>query len=208
MAAVTFPHSVIDEVTAEAAGRPATRTACTADARGHRPTRLVVVDPRDELVEVLDDDGSVLEVVPRWRMRAENLRHRAAYLLVTGRDGRLLLHQRSDTKDLWPGRWDLAAGGVVAAGESWDDAARRELAEELGVVDAEPVLLGDARFDSDECRVEARVYRVVTDGPFRFADGEVVAVAFASAEELTTRLGRDPFVADSPVVCAPWLPRS
>ncbi len=166
------------------------------------------MDPRDEPVEVLADDGSVVEVVPRRRMRAENLRHRAVYLLVTGTDGRLLLHRRSDAKDLWPGRWDLAAGGVVAAGESWDDAARRELAEELGVVDAEPILLGEARFDNDECRVVARVYRVVTDGPFRFADGEVVAVAFASADELATRLGRDPFVADSPAVCAPWLPRA
>ena len=34
------------------------------------------------------------------------------------RDGRLLVHRRSDDKDLWPGRWDLAVGGVVAAGES------------------------------------------------------------------------------------------
>jgi isopentenyldiphosphate isomerase len=165
----------------------------------------VTPPPRDELVEVLDDDGHVVAVVPRRRVRAENLLHRSVYLLVTGTDGRLLVHRRADGKDLWPGRWDLAAGGVVTAGESWDEAARRELAEELGVA-AEPVALGPGRYDGDDCRVEARVYRVVSDGPFTFADGEVVATAWADAAELARRLGRDPFVPDSPVVCRPWLP--
>jgi isopentenyldiphosphate isomerase len=163
------------------------------------------MDPGDESVDVLDETGAVVAVVSRRRMRAENLRHRGVYLLVWSTDGRLLLHRRSSLKDVWPDRWDLAAGGVVAAGESWDDAARRELAEELGVTDVEPELLGAGRFDDEDCRVDARIYRVVTDGPFRFADGEVVEVRVVDRSELAERLRRDRFVPDSPAVCAPWL---
>ena len=64
--------------------------------------------------------------VSRAEMRAHNLQHRAVSTAVLGSDGRLLVHRRSATKDVWPGMWDLAAGGVVAASETYDDAARRE----------------------------------------------------------------------------------
>jgi len=43
------------------------------------------------------------------------------------------MHRRTDTKDVYPGRYDVWAGGCVAAGEDPVDAAHRELAEELGV---------------------------------------------------------------------------
>ena len=41
----------------------------------------------------------------------------------TSSAGQLLVHRRSDAKDLWPGRWDVGVGGVVGAGEAWADAA-------------------------------------------------------------------------------------
>ena len=66
-------------------------------------------------------------------MRAENLRHRSVAIIVTSSDGRLLVHRRADHKDVFPGLWDLAAGGVVAPGETYELAAERELAEELGI---------------------------------------------------------------------------
>jgi isopentenyldiphosphate isomerase len=92
-----------------------------------------VVGASGERVEVVDEHDHVNEVVLRRRMRAENLRHRAVYILVTDSADRLLIHRRSDAKDVWPGRWDIAAGGVVGVDESYDSAARRELVEELGI---------------------------------------------------------------------------
>ena len=48
------------------------------------------------------------------------------------------MQQRSDEKDYCPGYFDVPTGGVVAAGESDEDCAERELREELGLS-----LLGD-----------------------------------------------------------------
>ncbi len=96
-----------------------------------------MTDPRGELVDVVDDDDRVTATVTRAQMRAENLQHRSVGIAVLGTDGRLLVHRRADDKDVWPGRWDLAAGGVVAAGEEYAAAAVRELREEVGI-DAGP----------------------------------------------------------------------
>ncbi len=148
----------------------------------------------DELVEHVAADGSVIEIVDRARMRAENLRHRSVAIIVRGSDGRLLVHRRADDKDIYPGWWDLAAGGVVGAGESSDVAARRELAEEVGVAGVEPEFIGEASYENEQAREICRVYRVVHDGPFRFDDGEVAEARLVDGSELDALLATERFL--------------
>ena len=95
----------------------------------------------DELVDHVDEHDRVIGTVTRREMRANRLLHRATAIAVFSTDGRLLAHRRAATKDIWPARWDIAAGGVVSAGEAYLTSARRELAEELGL-DREPQIIG------------------------------------------------------------------
>lgn len=159
--------------------------------------------PGTELVEEIDEGGEVVGVVTRAEMRARRLRHRCVFLLVVA-DGRILVHRRADDKDVWPGRWDVAAGGVVTAGETWDDAARRELAEELGI-DADPRLVGAGTWDGDEARVLGRVYVVEHAGPFRFDDGEVVEARFLDRPGLDALLATEATCPDSVAVALPHV---
>ena len=148
-------------------------------------------------MEEVGPDGTVLRVVTRGEMRAGHLRHRCVYLVVIGGDDRLLVHRRSPDKDVWPGRWDVAAGGVVAAGEAWDDAARRELAEELGLRGVELEPLGGGTFDDDDVHVTGRCYLVRSDGPFQFDDGEVVEARFVTPGDLAELRSSEDFCPDS-----------
>jgi isopentenyldiphosphate isomerase len=137
-------------------------------------------------------------------MRGQNLRHRAVFVLVQSTRGEVLVHRRSDSKDVWPGWWDLAVGGVVRAGEDYDEAVGRELAEEIGISGpVEP--LGAGWYEDDHVRLHGRVYRVVHDGPFRFADGEVVEACFVDRAELDARVRRDRFLPDSRALVGPFL---
>ena len=153
-------------------------------------------EPGDELVDVVDEHDRVVATVTRRRMRAERLRHRAVFVVVTSSAGDLLVHRRSDAKDLWPGRWDIGVGGVVGAGEAWDDAARRELAEEVGI-DAAPVPLRAGTYADADVDLVARCYRVVHDGPIAFADGEVAEARWVDATGLDALLATESFVPDS-----------
>lgn len=164
-----------------------------------------VPDPGHELVDVVDADDRVIATVPRRTMRVENLRHRAVGIAVFAGDGRLLVHRRAEHKDVWPGRWDVCAGGVVGAGESYADAARRELAEELGIVDAEPQPLAVERYEDDDVRAISHLFRVVHDGPYRFDDGEVVEARLVTVDELRELASTAAFVPDSWTVALPHL---
>ncbi|MEX1105541.1 MAG: NUDIX domain-containing protein [Ilumatobacteraceae bacterium] len=162
--------------------------------------------PGDELVDIVDDHDRVLRTVQRRVMRAERLMHRAVFIAVGHPDGRLLVHRRSEAKDLWPGWWDLAVGGVVGAGETYDGAARRELAEEVGLIDVEPQPIGGVgRYVDDDVALLGRCYRVVHEGPFTFADGEVVEARWLSLPELGAALATTRFLPDSLALLLPLL---
>ena len=135
--------------------------------------------PEDELVEELDEAGSVVRVVSRGQMRSENLLHRNVLVVVRRSSGAVVVHQRADWKDVNPSMWDLAFGGVPNVGETDLDAAVRELAEEAGLdVDASELTdLGPAAWNDDTVRWIGRLFEVVDDREVEPADGEVVAVS-------------------------------
>lgn len=132
----------------------------------------------DELVEHVDDEGAVLAIVTRGRMRAERLMHRCTYSFVVRSSGRLVVHQRAPWKSIYPGFWDLAFGGVCGVGEPWRQAGGRELREEAGLAmdDEATVDLGLVRYHGDDGHVLGRVFVVASDEPVRCLDGEVVGV--------------------------------
>jgi isopentenyldiphosphate isomerase len=161
----------------------------------------------EELVDVVDADDRVVATVPRSVMRRERLLHRCVFVAVVHPDGRLLVHRRSESKDIWPGWWDLAVGGVVLAGESWDDAVYREVAEEIGVTDVAPEHLGGGLYEDDDVALIGRCYRIVHGGPFTFADGEVVRSEWVDLADLPRVLGERRFLPDSQALLLPSLLR-
>ncbi len=157
------------------------------------------------MVDIVDDDDQVVATVTRAEMRAGRLQHRAVSIAVLSSDGRLLVHRRADTKDVWPGMWDMAAGGVVGAGETYEQAARRELAEELGVWADELQSLGAGRFVDDAVALLGRGYRCVHDGPFTFTDGEIAEVRWVGRDEFDALLDSEVFVPDNVALLLPLL---
>lgn len=158
-----------------------------------------------EQVEVVDLDGNVIEVVTRARMRAEKLRHRSVFIAVMNDDGDLLVHRRADHKDVWPGWWDVAVGGVVGVGEGYEAAARRELAEELGIVAGKIEVIGSGAYADDTVSLLASCFVVVDNGPFHFTDDEITEAHWVTAEELDIWLSAKPFLPDSLALVLPHL---
>lgn len=161
----------------------------------------------DELVDVLDEHGRVVGVATRAEMRAGRLWHRCVFVAVVTPADEVVVHRRADWKDVWPSRWDLAFGGVVGAGESWEDAAVRELAEEagvqVGVGELEPV--GRSRYEDADVREHCRVYVVRSPGPFRFVDGEVSQVERVPRRDLAAWCASHELVPDSLTAFGPAL---
>jgi 8-oxo-dGTP pyrophosphatase MutT (NUDIX family) len=162
----------------------------------------------NELVDIVDEFDHVVDSVPRRVMRAERLRHRAVFIAVVDGMGRLLVHRRSPAKDVWPGWCDIAVGGVVGAGETYLEAAHRELAEEIGVTTETlaELDLGESRpYDDDQVSLLAHCYMVTSEGPFTFDDGEVVEAWWVHRDGLDDLLVREKFLPDSLALLLPHI---
>jgi 8-oxo-dGTP pyrophosphatase MutT (NUDIX family) len=163
------------------------------------------VDPADELVDVVDERNEVVAVVPRGRLRTENLIHRCTYVFVLNRAGELYVHRRTETKDVYPGYYDVCAGGVNAAGEPYDLCARRELEEELGVA-ADPTFRFLHRYDGPSGRVWGAAFDVVWGGPIVWQPAEVAWGAFVPLEDVGPMTERERFCPDGLEIFERWRP--
>ena len=86
-----------------------------------------------ELLDVVDKNGNYTgEIVERKKAQELGLLHWEVIIIVVNDRKQILLQKRSANKKYFPNKWALCSG-LVISGESCDEAAVRELKEELGV---------------------------------------------------------------------------
>ncbi len=159
----------------------------------------------DEIVTIVDAHNNVVGVAPRWQMRAHNLPHRSTYILVFNPRGELYVQKRTMTKDVFPGYYDPVAGGVVLAGESYEQGAVRELEEELGIRDTPLTWLFDFYFADAHTRVWGGTFSCVYEGPLVLQTEEVESVTLMTPEEVLRRAVTAPFTPDGVYVVRRYL---
>ena len=158
-----------------------------------------------EPVAIVDRDNRVVGSAPRHEMRARNLIHRATYIMVLNRRGELFVQLRTRTKDIYPGHYDVATGGVVLAGESYEESAKRELAEELGVSGVRLARRFDFYHETAGNRVWGRLFSCIHDGPFVSQAEEVADGAFYSLATIHALAKTHPFTPDGLLVLERFL---
>lgn len=155
------------------------------------------MDPGDELVDIVDELDRVVRVATRREMRAGRLLHRGTAVLVRRPDGDVLVHRRTDTKDVHPGMHDMFVGGVVTAGETYRENARRELAEETGIEGVEPRFLSRHLYAGPTVTLWSANYQVRWDGAVRLQPEEIAWGDFVSLSALERMVDEVEFGPDS-----------
>jgi len=150
----------------------------------------------DEIVQIVDENNREIAAVSRELMREQNLIHRASYVLVFNKAKELFIQRRTLAKDIYPGYWDVAAGGVVLPGESYEDSAKRELFEEMGIRVETLSCCFDHYYEDENNRVWGRIYRCTHEGPFVLQTEEVAYGMFVPVRIALNMNRMEPFTPD------------
>ena len=87
----------------------------------------------EELIDCLDEFGNKTGIVkPKSAIKKDGDYHRVIAVLIVNND-KILIHQRSKNKKVYPSLWSLFIRGHVQSGEDSLDAALREIKEEIGI---------------------------------------------------------------------------
>ncbi|WP_084650544.1 NUDIX hydrolase [Desulfovibrio litoralis] len=92
-----------------------------------------VLEQDVELIEVLDNSGKTLMIMPRSELVKQELFFKAVLILFINKNKKIYIHKRAKHKKPYAGMWTCSATGFVKAGESFEEAAFRELFEEIAI---------------------------------------------------------------------------
>ena len=149
--------------------------------------------PVTDIFDVVDKSDKVLRQEPRSVVHREKLLHRAIHVFVFNDAGELYLQRRSMAKDTAPGKWVSSCSGHVDTGEDYDEAAERELIEEIGLRD--PVDLKRI-FKEAPCKQTGYefvwVYTCQSEGPFTLDPTEVIDGQWIDLKDLENWLYKSP----------------
>jgi 16S rRNA (adenine1518-N6/adenine1519-N6)-dimethyltransferase len=155
-------------------------------------------------MDIVNEDDEVIGQDTRAAIHSRGDIHRGVHVFVVNRNGRLLLQQRASSTNYYPGYWDASAGGQVAAGETYEQAAIRELDEELGCQPGPLDLVAKYNSYSSRQREKRMLFIHRCEGPFRLSK-QVQEVRFVRPEEIARMVENEAFTEGFQRSFALWM---
>lgn len=148
----------------------------------------------DEYLEIVNHQGEIVGRALRSVCHGHpELIHRVSHVLVFNEAGLILLQKRSASKDIQPGKWDSSVGGHLAIGETFEEAAYREMAEELSIRNVPIFFLYDYLIRTPMETELVRTFSCCFNGPIFFNEEEIEEVKFWDLEYLHSQIETDLF---------------
>lgn len=148
---------------------------------------------KEEKLDLVNLDDEVVGDATREDIYGKNLKY---YRIVKGiirtSEGKILLPKRSKYKRVFPNCYDISLSGHVDKDETYEEALKRELSEELGIEEAKykqiayltPQQLGSNYF--------IKLYMVNYDGKVRVDENEVESANYVELDALKKMISERP----------------
>ena len=163
-------------------------------------------DNPDEFFDTYNEQGQKLHPQRRAHVHANGIWHKAVNVMLYRSNGALVLQQRAAAKTVSPLAWDLSVAEHLQVNESWEAAAHRGLAEELGITNVALAQVGpeiSERHDQSNPEIHnyefQRCFKGISDAELRIDSAEVFNVREITLDAFKRE------VHEAPQRFTPWL---
>ena len=148
-----------------------------------------------EYLDIIDNSGLIVGTMSREEAYQKNCALQVSGVLLFRSNGNLILQRRGKNKR-YPLCYDYSAAGHVLSGESFLQAAHRELEEELGITNVILTPLGQVKAyqkeESQKLRKLHTIFRTVCDAPVKIYEEELDGVDEFSKNKLNSYIKQCP----------------
>ena len=141
-----------------------------------------------EFIDVVNENDEVIGNAPRDEIYDKRLLHRIVHIFLFNDNGDIALQLQSKHKKFCPFYWSSSAAGHVKSGETSEEAAIRELEEEIGVKTKIDFIYKDIYEYKNSVRVGLKklliTFKSKFNGPFKINPWEVEKVEFFTLEKI------------------------
>ncbi|MFA5107726.1 MAG: NUDIX domain-containing protein [Patescibacteria group bacterium] len=145
-----------------------------------------------ELIDIVNDHNAVIGRISKDQLYDGPNNHRIVHVLIFNNKGDVALQLRSRTVAFLPSHWTTVVGGHVQAGETVEQAAKREMVEEIGVAVPfkklfEIIYVPPQRPDMKKFLT---IFKATHNGPFTPNPEDVERVEFFSPNKIKQKIAR------------------
>jgi isopentenyl-diphosphate delta-isomerase len=122
--------------------------------------------PTDEYLDLVDKNDKVIGKMKRSEIYVKDLSNfRTINVFLINSKGQIWIPRRTVTKRVFPLCLDMSVGGHVESGETYDQAFKREVKEELNIAtdSVDYHILGKVTPDEDNISCFSTVYEIKSD---------------------------------------------
>ena len=145
----------------------------------------------DEYLDLVDENDNVVGKKKRSEVYAEHLSNfRVVNVFIVNSKGEIWIPRRTADKRIFPLCLDMSMGGHVESGETYEDALKREMQEELNIdIDKTPFrFLGHLTPLKDDVSAYENVYEVKMDETPNFNKNDFIEYFWLTQKALFERI--------------------
>lgn len=145
-----------------------------------------------ELLSVVDRNDNFLKEEDRKTVHNSDQWHRGVHILLVNSKYEILLQVRSPTKDKFPNCYDCSVSEHVKAGESFENAAKRGIKEELGLENIPLKKLVKLRMNyGSHDNMITEVFEINFDGELKLDESEISKIIFVPKQDIPAMIEKE-----------------
>lgn len=145
----------------------------------------------DRLIDVVNGDDEPISTIARGAALKEGVNFRTTHIFVFNATGNLLLQQLAPSRDRHPGRWGSSVAAYVYSGESYREAAKRRMVEEIGL--AVPLtLVGHTQMQDERSLKFIALFKALAEHADIRDHEHIAALRYWTHDDLRASLERSP----------------
>jgi len=142
------------------------------------------------IIDAVDQGDSPVGIVPRAEVFARHANFRVSHVLIFNSQGELLLQRLALSRNRNPGAWGSSVASYLFSSETYIQAARRRVGQELGISDFPLTPLGKTEMTDEGCLKFISVFQSFAEGPFNYDPSHIDRVEFVPIPEIVRMIER------------------